>query len=44
MYCQSSIYMTVKWVTGGVTFTPEGLAATLVDGYAGEIGGAFRES
>ncbi len=32
MYCQSSIYMTVKWVTGGVTCTPEELASIIVDG------------
>ena len=32
MYCQSSIYMTVKWVTGGVKCTPEGLARILVEG------------
>ena len=41
MYCQSSIYMTVKWVTGGVTFTPEGLAATLVDGMPEELAELF---
>lgn len=37
MYCQSSIYMTVKWVTGGLTCTPEGLASTLVDGMPGKL-------
>ena len=41
MYCQSSIYMTVKWVTGGVTFTPEGLAATLVDDMPEELAELF---
>ena len=41
MYCQSSIYMTVKWVTGGVTFTPEGLAATLVDGMPEKLAELF---
>ena len=32
MYCQSSIYMTVKWVTGGLNCSPEGLAHLLVEG------------
>ena len=32
MYCQSSIYMTVKWVMGGITCTPEELAHLLVEG------------
>ena len=32
MYCQSSIYMTVKWVIGELVCTPEGLASILVDG------------
>lgn len=32
MYCQSSIYMTVKWVAGNIKCTPEGLAHILVDG------------
>lgn len=42
MYCQSSIYMTVKWVTGGVTFTPEELASTLVDGMPGKLTDLFE--
>ena len=32
MYCQSSIYMTVKWVAGELVCTPEELARILVDG------------
>ena len=43
MYCQSSIYMTVKWVTGGVTCTPEELASTLVDGMPGKLMELFTE-
>ena len=43
MYCQSSIYMTVKWVTGGVTCTPEELASTLVDGMPGKLTELFTE-
>ena len=31
MYCYSSIYMTVRWVTGEIVCKPEGLAAILVD-------------
>lgn len=41
MYCHSSIYMTVKWVTGGATFTPEALAATLVDGMPWKLAELF---
>lgn len=37
MYCQSSIYMTVKWVTGGLICTPEELAAIIVDGMPGKV-------
>ena len=35
MYCQSSIYMTVKWVLGELECAPEGLAKILVDGMPG---------
>ena len=41
MYCQSSIYMTVRWVTGELTYTPEGLASALVDGMPGKLAEAF---
>ena len=37
MYCQSSIYMTIKWVTGGLHCSPEELAAILVDGMPPKI-------
>lgn len=37
MYCQSSIYMTVKWVTGGLLCTPEELALILVDGMPSKL-------
>ena len=43
MYCQSSIYMTVKWVTGEVTGTPEELASMLVDGMPGKLTELFTE-
>ena len=35
--------MTVKWVTGGVTYTPEELAATLVDGMPGKLTELFTK-
>lgn len=37
MYCQSSIYMTVKWVTGEIICTPEELASIIVDGMPGKV-------
>ena len=37
MYCQSSIYMTIRWVTGELTCTPEKLAFLLVDGMPGKL-------
>ena len=41
MYCRGSIYMTVKWVTGEVTCTPEELAERLVDGMPGKLEEVF---
>ena len=41
MYCQSSIYMTIKWVTGELTCTPEKLASLLVDGMPGRLADIF---
>ena len=41
MYCQSSIYMTVKWVAGGLKCTPEGLAHILVDGMPEKLVAVF---
>ena len=41
MYCRGSIYMTVKWVTGEVTCTPEELAERLVDGMPGKLAEVF---
>ncbi len=37
MYCQSSIYMTIKWVTGEVLCTPKELASILVDGMPAKL-------
>ena len=41
MYCQSSIYMTIRWVTGELTCTPEKLAQTVVDGMPGKLAEVF---
>ena len=43
MYCQSSIYMTVKWVLGEMECTPEGLAKILVDGMPGKLSELFEK-
>ena len=44
MYCQSSIYMTVKWVLGETICTPEKLAQILVMGMPGKLEKLFTES
>ena len=41
MYCQSSIYMTIRWVTGELTCTPKKLASLLVDGMPGRLADIF---
>lgn len=43
MYCQSSIYMTIRWVTGELTCTPEKLALLLVDGMPGKLAEIFTK-
>ena len=43
MYCQSSIYMTVKWVLGELECAPEGLAKILVDGMPGKLSELFEK-
>ena len=43
MYCQSSIYMTVKWVLGEMECTPQELAVVLVDGMPGKLSELFEE-
>ena len=43
MYCQSSIYMTVKWVLGELKCAPEGLAKILVDGMPGKLSELFEK-
>ena len=44
MYCQSSIYMTVKWVIGETDCTPEKLAHILIMGMPGKLEELFTES
>ena len=43
MYCQSSIYMTIKWVQGEIQCTPEGLAGILVEGMPEKLVKIFTE-
>ncbi len=43
MYCRGSIYMTVKWVLGGLKLTPQELAGLLVDGMPRPVDRLFRE-
>ena len=43
MYCQSSIYMTIRWVTGELTCTPEKLALLLVDGMPSKLAEIFTK-
>ena len=41
MYCRGSIYMTVKWVTGEWTCTPEEFAERVVDCMPGKLAEVF---
>lgn len=41
MYCQSSIYMTVRWVTGSLSFSPAELASVLVDAMPAKLSELF---
>lgn len=43
MYCRGSIYMTVKWVLGGMEEPPEKMAARLVDAMPEKLAELFRE-
>lgn len=43
MYCQSSIYMTIKWVQREIDCTPQELAALLVDGMPGKLSALFSQ-
>lgn len=41
MYCQGSIYMTIKWVQGEMNLTPQQLAALLIDGMPDRLSSLF---
>lgn len=43
MYCQGSVYMTVKWVLGGMKDTPKEMADKLVDAMPPKLSEVFRE-
>lgn len=43
MYCQGSIYMTVKWVLEGMKKTPEEMAGLLVDAMPEPVSRLFQE-
>lgn len=43
MYCQGSIYMTVRWVLGQIKGTPEQIASALVDAMPAELERVFRQ-
>ena len=41
MYCQGSVYMTVKWVLGGMKDSPEQMARTLVEAMPPKLAEVF---
>lgn len=41
MYCQGSVYMTVKWVLGGMKDSPQEMSAKLVDAMPGKLAEVF---
>lgn len=43
LYCQASIYGTVRWVLGEMDLTPESLASLLVDAMPEKLMDIFRE-
>lgn len=42
MYCQGSVYMTVKWVLGGMKDSPQAMAARLVDAMPPRLAAVFE--
>jgi len=44
MYCQGSVYMTIKWVLEGMKASPEELAKRLVDAIPDKLGQLFKTS
>ena len=43
MYCQGSVYMTVKWIMGGMKEKPEEVARKLVEAMPPKLEAVFRE-
>lgn len=43
MYCRGSVYMTVKWVLGGMKDTPEEMAGRLVEAMPPKLSEVFAE-
>lgn len=43
MYCRGSVYMTVKWVLGGMKASPREMADKLVDALPPKLAGVFEE-
>lgn len=43
LYCQGSIYMTVKWVLGGMKTSTKRMARLLVESVPAKLGELFRE-
>ena len=44
MYCRGSVYMTVKWVLGGMKQTPGEMAASLVEAMPPRLSAVFQEA
>ena len=44
MYCQGSVYMTVKWILGGMKEAPEDMARKLVEAMPPKLEKVFAES
>lgn len=42
MYCQGSVYMTVKWVLGGMNDSPQDMSAKLVDAMPPKLANVFE--
>ena len=43
MYCRGSVYMTVKWVLGGMKETPRQMADRLVDAMPPALADVFEQ-
>lgn len=43
MYCRGSIYMTTRWVSGEIGYTPEEMAERLVEAMPAALADVFRE-